>query len=184
MTNAFIFHCSNGSPYIHWYQWLKRKLTAENCQVFLPQMPQGEAQTLQNWLKTVEEYKPQLENSILIGHSLGVPFIIDLLNIWNVKVKAAFLVAGFTGKLNTDHGEPNIPEFAENDFEWNKIKSSCAKFFIIHGDNDKLVPLEKAHELGKNLNTQVTLIQNGGHFQAQAGYPTFPELLNLIKPIL
>ncbi len=182
MTNTvFIIHGSGGNPGKHWYPWLKRELEKKNVQVFAPQFPiDEENQTPDNWLERLKPFKEHLDNSILVGHSLGAPFILNLLDQWSYKIKAVFLVSGFKGYLNAED-EPNINEFSEKDFNWDKIKSQCNKFYVIHSNNDPYVPLENAEELAQKLGTEVILVKNGAHFQAESGYDTFELLLEKIK---
>lgn len=179
MQNIFIFHCSNGNPNKHWYPWLEKKLKNKNTNIFIPEFPIGKNQFLNNWIKNLSSYKQYLNNSILIGHSLGAPFILNILNTCNIKVKAVFLVSGFIGELSVD--EPNIKDFAENNFNWKKIINSSNKFYIIHSNNDPYVPLFKANELSKYLKTNVIMINNGGHFTESVGYKKFDLLLEYIK---
>jgi len=180
MKSALIIHGSNGSKDAHWFPWLKRELENRDLQVFLPQFPIEENQTLQNWLDTLKPMKENLEDSIFVGHSLGAPFILNVLNQWNIKIKAAFLVAGFSGHLEVED-EPNIDDIAARDFDWEKIKKNCGKFYVIHSDNDPYVPLKRAEELAGNLGVRVTLVKNGGHFQAESGFKTFDLLLDKIN---
>ncbi|MFH1423533.1 MAG: alpha/beta hydrolase [Candidatus Nealsonbacteria bacterium] len=180
MKFAFIFHGSNGSKDAHWYPWLKEELEKRELQVFLPQFPVEENQTLQNWFDALRPMKEHLGDSILIGHSLGVPFILNILNQWDVKVRAAFLVAGFSGHLEAE-GELNLDDFAEREFDWNKIKQNCKYFCVIHSDDDPYVPLKKAEELASNLGAEVTVVRGGKHFQAQSGFKKFNSLLEKIE---
>jgi len=92
---AFIIHGLNGSKDAHWYPWLKKKLEEKGLKVFLPQFPIEENQSLQNWLSTLQPLRGSLRDSIIVGHSLGVPFILNVLNQWEIKAKATFLVSGF-----------------------------------------------------------------------------------------
>lgn len=180
-NTAFIIHGSGGNPNKHWYPWLKEKLEKKGIQVFAPQFPIDEKnQTLNNWLKTLEPFKEYLEDSIVIGHSLGVPFILNILNQWKYKIKAAFLVSGFEGYLYVEN-EPNINSFSEKNFDWDKIKSKCKNFYVIHSDNDPYIPLEKAKELAQKLGVEIIIVKNGVHFQAQSGFSRFNLLLKKIE---
>lgn len=183
MKSAFIIHGSRGSKDAHWYPWLKQKLEERDFKIFLPQFPIEEKQTLQNWLDILQPFKDSLKDSILIGHSLGVPFILNVLNQSEVKAKAAFLVSGFSGHLEAE-GEPNLDDFAERGFDWRKIKENCDKFYVIHSDNDPYIPLGKAEELANNLGVDVTLVKGGEHFQAKSGFKTFDLLLEKIDEAL
>lgn len=176
---AFIIHCSNGNPNRNWYPWLKKELENKGFQVFAPQFPIGKDQNLNNWLNTLKEYKQYLNNSILIGHSLGVSFILNVLNNWDIKAKATYLVSGFIGKLNVD--EPNIEDFSDKTFNWYKIRTNCKHFYIFHSDNDPYVPLSKAQELSKYLETKVILVKNAGHFSESSGYKRFDLLLKYLE---
>lgn len=181
MRSAFIIHGSSGSKDTHWYPWLKEKLEEKELQVFLPQFPiEEDQQTLQNWLDTLRPMKEHLSDSIMVGHSLGVPFILNVLNQWDVKALATFLVAGFSGHLDAE-GEPNLDDFAERDFDWEKIKQNCKHFSVIHSDNDPYIPFRRAEELAENLGVDVTIVKGGEHFQTQSGFQTFPLLLEKIE---
>ncbi len=180
MKTAFIIHGSNGSKDAHWYPWLKQKLQKRGFKVFLPQFPIEENQTLQNWLDTIQSFKEDLKDSIFIGHSLGVLFILNVLNQWDIKVKATFLVSGFSGHLEAE-GEPNLDDFAERDFNWEKIRQNCNHFYVIHSDNDPYISLERAKELANNLKVDVILVKGGEHFQEQSGFKTFNLLLEKIE---
>ena len=57
MTNVFIFHGVGGHPEENWFPWLSKKLEALGCKVFIPQFPTPENQTLDNWLKILDNYK-------------------------------------------------------------------------------------------------------------------------------
>ncbi len=183
MKSAFIIHGSSGSKDAHWYPWLKRELEKKRLQVFLPQFPIGEKQLLVHWLEALEPMKEDLEDSILIGHSLGAPFILNVLNSREIEIRACFLVAGFFGHLEVED-EPIIDDIADREFDWNKIKKNCKNFYVIHSDNDPFVPLERAEELAEKLGIKVILVKGGEHFQDISGFKTFELLLDKVKEIL
>lgn len=183
MKTAFIIHGSLGNPNKHWYQWLKGELEKSGFEVFAPQFPVEEGQqTVANWLRVLEPMRDKIENSIMVGHSLGAPFVVDILNEWDVKIKAAFLVGGFIGPHEAE-GE-TFEDFAERNYDWGKIKSSCQSFVLLNSDNDPYIPLEKGKLLAEKLGVEVTIVPNAGHFQAQSGYVTFPLLLEKIEQVM
>ena len=152
------------------------------CKVFVPKFPTPENQSLENWLKVFEKYKQYLdENSIIVGHSLGPAFILNFLEKLDKPIKAAFFVSGFVGLLG-NHEFDNINKtFVDKKFDWQKIKQNCKKFYVFHSDNDPYVPLKKAEELAKNLDANLILVKNAGHFNEKAGYTKFELLLENIK---
>ena len=92
MTNVFIIHGAYGHPNENWFPWLKSELEKLGCKVFVPKFPTPENQSLENWLKVFKDYKQYLnENSIVVGHSLGPAFLLNILENLDKPIKAAFL---------------------------------------------------------------------------------------------
>lgn len=179
MANVFIVHGSEGSPNENWLPWLKLELERLGHNVFVPAFPTPEDQTIDEWMKVWKEHEQFVnEDAIVIGHSLGVLFLLNVLE--NAKVKAAFLVAGFA-KLPGNRFDESMKTFA-NDFDFERIRSNCEKFVVYHGDNDPYVSLEVSRELAEKLGVAVTLVKGAGHFNSAAGYDKFEMLLaNLCK---
>ena len=183
MTDVFIFHGTEGYPEENWFPWLKQKLEKLGCKVIVPQFPTPENQTLENWLKILKDYEQFYnENTILVGHSLGGAFLLRVLEKYNVKIKAAFIIAAPIGILPIKNYESDKiflgKAFA---FDWEKIRSHCRKFFVFHSDNDPYVTLENGEVLSKKLNTELIFIPNAGHFNKSVGYVKFDALFKKIK---
>lgn len=181
MTKVFIFHGTAGYPEENWFPWLKEQLEAAGCEVFVPQFPTPENQTLENWFGVLEKYKKQITpETILVGHSLGGAFLLRVLEKY--PAKAAFLVATPIGVLPIKNYESDRP-FIES-FDWEKIKSNCNSFFVYHSDNDPYVSLENGKELARKLETKLTFIPSAGHFNKTAGFTKFELLFEEIKNTL
>lgn len=201
---AFIIHGTGGHPDENWIPWLRTELNNIGCEVIVPKFPTPIGQSLDNWLEVFEEYKNDLDNeTIIIGHSVGVAFILNILERhelnhelkntaqenkksrqnkqMNKQLKAAFLVSGFTGTLNNPTFDLVVSSFSDRNFNWKKIRNNCAKFHVFHSDNDPFVNIRKAHELAERLETTPIIIKGGGHFTIVRGYIKFPQLLEKIK---
>ncbi|MFH1276336.1 MAG: alpha/beta hydrolase [Candidatus Woesearchaeota archaeon] len=183
MTNIFIIHGFGGHPNKNWFQWLKTELEKLGNQVFVPQFPTPNNQSLEKWFKVLEKYKEYInEETIFIGHSLGAAFILNLLE--KQAIKATFLVAGFIGNINFEFNHL-MRTFAHKEFDWNIINNNCQKFFIFHSNNDPFIKLEIAEKIAENLNTKVILIENGQHLsQKWGGFTQLPILLEEIKTVM
>jgi len=179
MSTVFIIHGVGGYPKENWFPWLKQVLEKLGTKVIVPQFPTPENQTLSSWLQVFEEYKEEITpETIVVGHSLGVPFLLNVIE--EHPVKAAFFVAGFVGKIGIEFDE-SMQTFAQKSFDWEKIKSHCKHFFIFQSDNDPYIKLEKAQELANHLRTDITLIKGAGHFNSASGYVKFDILLEKLK---
>lgn len=185
MTNVFIIHGAYGHPKENWFPWLKEKLEDKGCQVFVPEFPTLENQTLDNWLNIFKDYESHLsEDSIVVGHSLGPAFLLNVLEQREKPIKAAFFVAGFTGLLGIPKFDKINKTFTDKTFNWEKVKQNCKKFYIINSDNDPYVPIEKGEELAKSLGSEVKIIKNAGHFGSSAGFDSFNLLLSKITSVI
>lgn len=184
MKTALIVHGADGSPDENWFQWLRTELEKLGYEVFVPQFPTPENQTLQTWLTEFEKIKDNFnESSLFIGHSIGVAFILNILEMYERKINASFLVSGFIGNLNNPGFDEINQTIANKEFNWEKIKQNCKEFFLYHSKDDPYVPIEKAANLIKQLNPKQHIEENAGHFNTAAGYTEFPQLLQDIKSL-
>lgn len=177
----YIIHGAFGNPQENWIPWLKQNLQSEK--VIVPKFPTLEGQTLENWLKIFEKYLQLNKKDILIGHSLGATFILNILQKINTKIKAAFFISAVPGKL----GQPKFDKINKSflkDFDWKKINKNCDHFTIIHADNDPYVPLSLVKKLAKNLETELIVVKNSGHLNKAAGYTKFLLLLEKINKVV
>ena len=78
-----IIHGAYGNPSENWIPWLRESLEKLG-EVIVPEFPTPEGQSLENWRNVFDSSD---ENTILIGHSLGPAFILDILE--RNKAKAA-----------------------------------------------------------------------------------------------
>ncbi|MES3032121.1 MAG: alpha/beta fold hydrolase [Patescibacteria group bacterium] len=184
--NAFIFHGTEGHPQDNWFPWLKEKLEAQGCKVFVPQFssPEGVPAKISEWFDILKSYEKEInENTILIGHSLGGMFALKVLEQLKHSIKSAFFVGtpiGVKPILNYDRDN----SFSGFDFNWKVIKSRAKNFTVYQSDNDPYVSLDNGKKLAENLGVELTFIPNAGHFNKRAGYLTFPALLVKVEEIL
>jgi uncharacterized protein len=175
MRYIFI-HGTGGNPDETFYPYLKKNLKGE---IVAPQLPPAEEQSLKSWLNAFKPYEMLIdENTILIGRSIGPAFILRLLERSKKKAKACFLVAGFSSDIGSDDFRPVIESFL-GEFDWEKIRNSCGKFFVYNADNDPYVPLANGKELAEKLGTKLIVVKGAEHFWMDQ----FPNLLKDIKSV-
>src|SRR3989338_10766817 len=178
--NFIIIHGVYANPEANWFPWLKKELEARSYEAIVPKFPTPLDQSLESWLRIFSGCENKInEETVLIGHSLGVAFILNYLEKANKKVKAAILAAGFHKPLGIQYDEIN-KTFVDRQFDWEKIKSCCGKFIVFASDNDEYIPLEMGQELAQKLNAEFNVVHEGGHLNKKAGYDSFPLLLETI----
>lgn len=182
---VLIIHCWGGGSRNCWRGWLADQLRKEGIEVIAPDLPNTNTPNLEEWLGEiriqVKEFKEK-EEWILVGHSLGCPTILRLLESFspNEKIKGAIMVAAFAKDL----GIPEIQTFVKGPFDWKKIKSKSKNFIIINSDNDPYIRLEEGERIAKNLDAEFLVEPNAGHINEGMGFTKYPRVLELVKKLL
>ena len=182
MADVYIFHGSYGSPSENWYPWLKHKLEKLGFKVYVPKFPTPKNQSLESWLKTFEKYNLK-KDSILIGHSIGAAFMLSLMELYAIDIKACIIISGFISLLGDERFDSINRTFLVKRYDFIKIKNNCKNFYVVHSDNDQYVPVQKAEEIAERLGVSVEIIPNAGHFNKDSGYTKFELLLRKIKDL-
>ncbi len=184
MKNAFLIHSTGGSPFETFYPWLTKELKKLGYRVTVPQFPSPEGQTLDNWMRVAKPFLKDFDGqTILLGRSIGGPFVLRLLEQTPVKINAAFIVAGFCSGPILPQFEPVVNTFIEKPFDWKKIRANAKSFFVYHSDNDPYLEEKKGREVAKKLGIEMTLVPGAEHFGLTRGFTEFPLLLDDIKSI-
>lgn len=185
MHTVVIIHGSYGSPTENWFPWLAAQVRGRGHHVIVPSFPTPEGQSPTSWRKEFEAQVSRVNsNTILVGHSLGVAFILDVLERSKKPVAGTFLASGFLGELGNAQFDDVNRTFVCRDFNWEKICLSMGKAFVYHGDNDPYVPISKCSELSLKLNIVPNIIARGGHLNAEAGYMEFFQLWSDLSELL
>ncbi len=182
--NFFLFHCWGGNGRSCWSGYIADEMTKAGARVLAPTFPNTDEPVLGEWLaetrKLVPRFAPK-DEWVLISHSLGGPAILRLLESFGdgEKVKAVILVAGFAKDL----GIPQIRNFVEKEFDWEKIRRGAERFIVISSDNDPFIPLSEGERMAKHLGPDCEFIveRGAGHINEGAGFTSYPRLLDLMK---
>ena len=161
MKRAFVIHGWQGHPEEGWRPWIRKELEKKGFSVSVPKMPDTNHPRMALWVgqlsKTVGV--PD-EDCYFIGHSLGCITILTYLYTIKKHLGGAVLVAGFADNLRIKE----LSTFFEKPVEWEKIRSVCDKFAVIHSDNDPYIPLRDGTIFRKNLDAKVVMEHGMGHF--------------------
>ena len=178
--DAILIHGAYGNPEENWLPWLKRELEKLGFNVFVPEFPTPDNQSLENWLRVFEEYGQRLgSDTILVGHSLGSALILHALEKVDRPICGAFFAAGFISEIgNPDFDGINRTFYQRIDFS--KVKENCKSFVVFYSDNDPYVREEKSMELATSLGVKPMMIKGAGHFNGK----TFLVLLEKIKQLI
>jgi serine hydrolase len=178
MANIFIIYGIYGHPGENWFPWMKKELEKKGHVVFIPDFPNADKPQLSEWLGHFKNFEKYLdEDSILIGHSLGVSFALTLIETH--EIAASYFVAGFANAPDNQFDEA-MKSFTDRDFDWVTINNNCKIFTIFHSETDPYIKMHVPESVAEKLHTKVINVPSAGHFNEAAGYTEFPELLKKI----
>ncbi|MFH0713068.1 MAG: alpha/beta hydrolase [Candidatus Micrarchaeota archaeon] len=176
-----LIHCTGGDPNETFFPWLREKLEAKGHEVIAPRFPTPEGQTLENWMQVFQPYFAKLTpDTVLIGRSIGAPFVLRILEKSHVKVKAAFIIAGFASDLHLEEFAPLVNSFIFPKWNWEKIKNNAGRFFIYNSDDDPYVKPANGEEIAQKVGAKMRLFAKRGHFWDEE----FPELWEDVKTLI
>lgn len=166
----------------HWQQWLHDELVKKGHQVIMPSLPNSMHPDRTEWLNTVKEQvkNVDLNDLVIIGHSLGATTALDFLENVDGKINTFISVGGFS----EDYGAPlNSYFLKEKPINLKKVKKHAKNIVVIFGDNDPHVAGWALQKLAEGLGVDPIIIKNGGHLNTEAGYTTFPQLLEILSSL-
>jgi|AntRauTorcE11897_2_1112592.scaffolds.fasta_scaffold01392_4 predicted alpha/beta hydrolase family esterase len=161
---------------LYWHPWTKVELIKRNIETLVPAMPHP-------WNPKYQEYKevmdnlPITEDSVLVGHSRGVAFLLRWLGDTKQTVRKIIMVAP---NLRTESTNLELQNFYDFDID-DLIKQLAAERTIFTSETDDLENMESAKLLAGVLDCKVINLPQHGHFITQEmGRDEFPELIKEI----
>lgn len=183
MKRAVIIHCWEGYPEYCWYPQAKKELESLGFKVAVPEMPDTNHPKLSEWLPELRKVAGIPDEGLyLVGHSLGVITILRYLESLKEgeKIGGAVFVAGFSEEIEYEE----IMNFFKVPVDFDKVKTHCSKFVVIHSDNDPYVPLRFGEFFKKELGAKLIVLHNKGHFSGEIeneeSCTTLPEVVEEI----
>lgn len=184
MKKVFIIHGYEGAPNGGWRPWLMTELQKRGVYACSLSMPTPKRPLLSEW---VAEISRHVEGShgdevYLVGHSLGVSAILRYLETLPAAhaIAGAVLVSGRNGTIDN----PAMADFYAVPFDFASILAKTSKFAVVHGDDDKVVPVESAYSFSEALHSPLILIPNGGHLNGSSGCLSLPLCLDALTNMM
>lgn len=170
----------DSDPTKKWYPWLASEMKKFGIDLVAPTLPNSTDPTLQEWLTELEKTKPD-EDTILVGHSRGGVTILKWLEVLaaGMHVRKVILVAANSGDFkNKDLRKNGKSFYSENGYAFEKIRSHCNDFVVMHSRDDQWVPFEAGEENASGLHAKLLTFDDRGHFGT--GTAEIPEVLEEI----
>ncbi len=182
---VIMLHGTYGNPNENWFPSMADELS--DFDVVIPTFPTVEGQSLDAWLKVLDETVGSLRSDdIVVGHSMGAGFLIRALEASEPQggaIKACLLVSGFLTLLGNEAFDPHNASFVTGPCDFELVKQRAGYVRVYHGSDDPYVPEQLGRTIADSLDADFVSIRNGGHLNAEAGFTTFSELRNQIFAI-
>ena len=97
---ALILHGVSGYAGKHWMQWLHDWLITQNIEVIMPTLKNSENPAYEDWIPDIQNIfsgmsDTDLKDLIVIGHSMGIPAALEIIQNLNTPIKGLFSAGGF-----------------------------------------------------------------------------------------
>ena len=178
---VILMHGKDTDPSKKWYPWLSKEMKKLGVKFLAPTLPNPSNPSFDEWIRELEKANPD-QDTILIGHSRGGVTILRWLERLplNEKVRKVILIAANSGHLKKiDRTDKVNGFFTEQGYNFEKIKSHCDNFVILHSRDDEWVSFEAGEENARGLNAKFLRFNDRGHFGKKIN--AVPELLNEIN---
>ncbi len=171
MKRVIILHGWGGSPEEPMIKWLGEKLSKEGFETIIPEMPETDTPKIIPWVNKVKEIVEDVnEETYFIGHSVGCQTVLRFLETQNNKIGGVVFIAPWM-KLDEEtireEGEEVIEiarPWEETPIDWKRVKKVIGKSICILSDNDPFVPLDNAELFKENLNAEIIIEHDKGHY--------------------
>jgi len=164
---------------LYWQPWVKNELERRGIKCDIPAMPNPWFPIYEDWRNTFEKLDIN-EDTVLVGHSRGVAFLVRWLGDTGRCYKKLIMVAP---NLRSESADPVVNEFYNYTLD-SKISSCASERIVFTSENDDLENIESARILRVELDCSVINLPRHGHYITQdMGSNEFPELVDSILDI-
>lgn len=173
-----VFYGTDCDDKTAWMPWLKQKLTSQEVDCLIPNLPTPENQTYHVWESVAKKFNI-CEDDVVVGWSTGAIFAVRYLYENKINVNKLILISGFNNYVGSVPSVDNInKDFFMKDVK--VAKNIANKIVCIKSDNDPFISQQALDDFSKQLGAKTVNIISGGHFNSNAGYNEFPQLLSEI----
>jgi hypothetical protein len=191
MKKVYIIHGWGGSSNEAMIQWLKSETEKRGYTTITPNMPDTDTPTISAWVSKLQELiSPDVE-TVLVGHSIGCQAVLRYLEALDrsEKVTGIVLIAPWMEldqKTIEEEGQ-EIVDIAEpwmkTPINFKKVRSQIGKSVCIFSNNDPYVPLSQKDLFERELDSEIIIENNKGHFTESDNTTSLPSALDAILKI-
>ncbi|WOC12124.1 RBBP9/YdeN family alpha/beta hydrolase [Gordonia sp. MP11Mi] len=166
----------------HWFRWLANETHGDR--LALPDARRPDADT---WTSLVADALANSdEGTAVVAHSLGCVTVARALQqVSDVRLGAFVAVAPFRRPLSGPFGDTELDCFIADGLdaflagtEVAAVRRRITRATVFASDDDPIVPSEASDEFAADLDVAVRVVPGAGHFLADDGVSTLPQILD------
>ncbi len=170
---TLILHGWGGSDFPHWQSHLASEIAKNYGTVSFPLLDNCHFPSKNRWVKQVKKLLKEFKPDTVICHSLANTLWFWLCQEEMVEIDKLIMVS--PPSLQTE--EETIKTF----FPCKIPEKIYAKdIHLIVSNNDPWIELDEAENIAKNIDAKYTVIENGGHINADSGYGKWELIEELV----
>lgn len=180
MNKIVLMHGKDTNPAGKWYPWLGNEAKKVGYEYVAPVLPNSADPVIDEWTAELDKIDIDSE-TVLLGHSRGGVAILRWLEDQpaHVRVGRVVLVATNSGLIADRYiiEETNHGFYTNKGYDFEKIKSHCDEFVVLHSRDDEWVPFEAGVKNAEGLHAEFITFDDKGHFGKLT--PEVPEVLKV-----
>ena len=185
MKNYVIIPSAINTVYDNWFSWFKTELENKGFNVCVPYMPQGEFCNYKNWEKVLASYKKIgliNKETTIICYDISCVFATRFIVKTKTNIEGIIGVCPFNTMVGIEQDKLNKSFICKNEI-LQKVSRFVKFYHTVISDNDSIISEEDYTKFCNAVGAKSHTISGAGHFDSEAGYTKFPELVSLIDNI-
>lgn len=186
MKRVFMIHSWEGTPYNHYYKWLKGELEKLGYKVFCPAMPDADNPVIEKWIEYLRKIVGTPDkDTYFLGHSIGCQTILRYLETISTPVGKSVFVAGwfYLENLEDEEAEKIAEPWIKTPINFAKVQKVLPSSTLIISDNDPFGAFEENKKKFTELGSKIIVLHGAGHIDEEGGYTKLPEALEEFKKL-
>ena len=174
-NKTLILHGWGGSDFPHWQSHLACEIAKNYGTVSFPLLDNCHFPSKNRWVKQVKKILEEFKPDTVVCHSLANTLWFWLCQEEIATVERLFMVS--PPSLRTT--EPTIKTFFPCEIPSNIYTKEV---HLIVSDNDPWIELDEAESMANSIGATYTVIENGGHINADSGFGKWALIEELVLP--
>ncbi len=181
ITRVLIVHGYANSGPTHWQTWLAEKCRDAGIETHYPELPNPYNPDLDEWIGALRTEMPDPDGkTALVGHSLGCAVIFHVLKQEYVRTVGRVLLVAPASKRNvTESRQAYLAPFYQG-MDLANARKKARRIDVFASDDDVWMSMDESAKLARELDATLHTFRSGGHLSINAGFTTFPEVLDVI----